>query len=948
MASNITKILFRRGTDSQRRTGGGTGVTPQAGEPIFCTDSKRLFIGDDTTVGGVPAGVTNYGQVSALFGSYNGSALDYAAWTIFNSKSVAAGDLIYDQSTSLLYTLTGTPAPIPALSSFVSYPSKLNVNTNQFTFSGSNNQLNIKDGGINALQINSAALDNLTLDNSGAGGTLRIRDGNITNGVTNTKLTYAPANSVKGNITGSTGGVTDLALTTGNIQFVGTTDSSNLTAVLLTSGTGVGLSVVGNSVSVNNTVSIASDDGILFDEGNPVVGSNVTINANNSLQYFKYGDFRPGTGVTTIQYTADDTTTLSMYSMPWTNADATKPAVTFESIALGPYAPQVTIFWLATGANLSTVFYTNSAYVKGSTTKPSPWSPNKTVLTMLRDDNILYIGGNFTTLGTTARNRIGVINLSGGPTYTSGTTYLGPRGTLSSFNNSILDSVGFNGPVKKILKFTYGSTNFLCIGGNFTNHNGDGNAAKLVIYSGSPGAYTLAGAYALNGTVCDMLSAGKYLYVAGSMTTGKLNTLVTSTAVTMDGLTRIDMSTANPLIDTTFTAAAASYITSMGTYGIDSLAYYKGLLYAGGWHQVKQGTAVTQKFLTAHYTNASDPINPGTPGNIVQNFRPVYAGSRVFKLAIDTPSDGSAVLYVGGYYNSYTPYGYTTKSIKNLMAFDLDVDSGVPGASWITGANVADQWKPNPSSYGVTQIEPVSGTKADALYVGGYFTSIAGKSQKYLAAISKPYTVAGLATVLNWPTTPNKTLYASEAANPTYGGANQLLSIPTTHPLSGVLVSGGFSLLGGATRPYVGRAAGYNQSVLPTLSSVGFDIASTAIGDGDSLGVDTTTMIYVTGYPGPQDTVNALTYDIYSTVFTLSGNWPNFNRGDLARFYLRRTGGLLTAAGAINTDDPLWQLYGSNGLPSITANDLFSKPIYLMGVNIDWNTKSLIPPASGS
>ncbi|WP_212751041.1 hypothetical protein, partial [Pseudoalteromonas ruthenica] len=41
------KIQFRRGADSRRTT-----VTPSSGEPIWATDSKKLYIGDGATAGG--------------------------------------------------------------------------------------------------------------------------------------------------------------------------------------------------------------------------------------------------------------------------------------------------------------------------------------------------------------------------------------------------------------------------------------------------------------------------------------------------------------------------------------------------------------------------------------------------------------------------------------------------------------------------------------------------------------------------------------------------------------------------------------------------------------------------------------------------------------------------------------------------------------------------------
>lgn len=47
------EILIKRGTDASRRD--GTLGTPAAGEPIYTTDDKTLFIGDGSTGGGTPA-----------------------------------------------------------------------------------------------------------------------------------------------------------------------------------------------------------------------------------------------------------------------------------------------------------------------------------------------------------------------------------------------------------------------------------------------------------------------------------------------------------------------------------------------------------------------------------------------------------------------------------------------------------------------------------------------------------------------------------------------------------------------------------------------------------------------------------------------------------------------------------------------------------------------------
>ncbi|MDB4300750.1 hypothetical protein N9961_01600, partial [bacterium] len=52
-------LQFRRGTDSDRLT-----ITPAAGEPIFTSDTKELFIGDGSTTGGIDLITTKLGSIS--------------------------------------------------------------------------------------------------------------------------------------------------------------------------------------------------------------------------------------------------------------------------------------------------------------------------------------------------------------------------------------------------------------------------------------------------------------------------------------------------------------------------------------------------------------------------------------------------------------------------------------------------------------------------------------------------------------------------------------------------------------------------------------------------------------------------------------------------------------------------------------------------------------------
>lgn len=57
-------LQFRRGTDSDRLT-----ITPVVGEPVFTTDTKKIFVGDGTTVGGIEVTGTDSAAVTGLIDS---------------------------------------------------------------------------------------------------------------------------------------------------------------------------------------------------------------------------------------------------------------------------------------------------------------------------------------------------------------------------------------------------------------------------------------------------------------------------------------------------------------------------------------------------------------------------------------------------------------------------------------------------------------------------------------------------------------------------------------------------------------------------------------------------------------------------------------------------------------------------------------------------------------
>ena len=293
MASNITRILFRRGTDAQRRY--NPGVVLLAGEPGYDTDSKRLFVGDGNTVGGNAVGVTNLGVVSALFATpgYNGTGYDPTAFNVIVNAGVMPGDVIYDQKTTTLWSLTSVNGSIQPSNYYVPYPSEFvsyaslsqgggggggtsfgTATPLKFVKTGDGVSTSFLLNTLSALPVDPSSY---RVDNNGVlqepGVDYTINTGSSPYAINFTTapiagdkvviVAYSPsvvstaspvmdANSVLANATGSVGAGTSLDIT-GTNQFVGNL-GSGLAAVTLSAGNNIAFNTTGNTLTINSTV----------------------------------------------------------------------------------------------------------------------------------------------------------------------------------------------------------------------------------------------------------------------------------------------------------------------------------------------------------------------------------------------------------------------------------------------------------------------------------------------------------------------------------------------------------------------------------------------------------------------------------------------------------------------------------------------------------------------
>lgn len=203
--SNITRILFRQGTEAER-----SGVVLLQGEPGYAFDSDRLYIGDGETVGGLPVGMRNLGFVT--FGPVNSN--------VSSSLAPASGDVVFDMGSNLVYALTGTDYTKTASyrrfgTSFV---------TDNVTLQSTNGVLGVIGGSLNFSYFNTASISQ-GLELIGSNTVLQLPTPSpelsfnnnalqITNAsVSNTKLTNMSPDTVKARLT-TVGAPVDVPLAT--------------------------------------------------------------------------------------------------------------------------------------------------------------------------------------------------------------------------------------------------------------------------------------------------------------------------------------------------------------------------------------------------------------------------------------------------------------------------------------------------------------------------------------------------------------------------------------------------------------------------------------------------------------------------------------------------------------------------------------------------------------
>lgn len=336
MAEITTKILLRQGTNEQRLTADGTGVQFDSGEPGFCIDTKRLFIGDGTTYGGWPVGIQNLGVVNQLFKT--DGTFTTEAQNLINAKGASIGDIIYDRNTKLIWTFDLADYPAQP-SNLVPLDTSLRYDATQFTLNV-DGQLQIKEGGIFSNNLDVGVVTNPLVKNSYSEA-ITVREQSLENKY----LATMPTNTVKVNNQGYSNIPTDLALgnntilgrRTGSIEAI---PSGELLQDSILAGQGILIDTVGTrarininpalidvgqaSVTFNVPVAFKDEIGIeaplsIFDD----LTVQGTIRAGQDVIAFTSSDLRLKEDLVVIGDAIDKVTTLTGYQFKY-NSNAPK------------------------------------------------------------------------------------------------------------------------------------------------------------------------------------------------------------------------------------------------------------------------------------------------------------------------------------------------------------------------------------------------------------------------------------------------------------------------------------------------------------------------------------------------------------------------------------------------------------------------------------------------
>ncbi len=370
---------------------------------------------------------------------------------------------------------------------------------------------------------------------------------------------------------------------------------------------------------------------------------------------------------------------------------------------------------------------TRAGCVDVTTGVVTSWNPNAngTVRALhLSASGFMLVGGQFTSIGGQARNRIAELNLTNG----AANTLWNPNANSSVF---ALEVVG----------------NVLYVGGQFTNIGGQSRSrlAALNLATGAPLAWNPS----VSGNVNAIVSDGPTVYVGGAF--------ITVGAVMRNRIAAVDSTTG---LATAWNPNASSTVQTLFLSGES--------VYAGGDFLSIGGQSRSRVAQLDRTTGLATSWNPSAFNtvNVISAAMPeVFVGGAFTAVGGVARNNLAALDIATGQVTGWNPDA--NNQVQALLAgpdalyaggnFTLvggQVRNSIAALDWASGAPSA--WDPNAN--GQVSALARSGSR---LYAGGLFSSIGGQARTNAAALD---TATGLATT--WAPEPDDQVFVIDASTP--------------------------------------------------------------------------------------------------------------------------------------------------------------------------------------
>lgn len=446
------------------------------------------------------------------------------------------------------------------------------------------------------------------------------------------------------------------------------------------------------------------------------------------------------------------------------------------------------------------------------------WNPNanSSVFAMAYDSgaNLLYVGGQFTTIGGLPRNRAAAVDVA-----TGGTTTWDPNS-----NNQVLALVVNGGTV-------YAGGQFSSIGGQTRNRLAALSTSTGLATSWNPNAGNLVNTLALSGT--DLYAGGDFLTMGGQSrsriaavdvntgvpTSWNPSAFSTVTVISVAGGQVFVGGSFNGIGGTARNNLAGFDITTGQVTGwnpdannqVQALASAPNAIYVGG-NFTQVGGQIRNNIAALDVTNGlATPWDPNSDGQVSAL---AYAGERIYagglftniggqprsNLASLATDDGRALAFVANtddqvfVVDASTPVIYAGGNFTDVNGTTRNFVAAVDSAS-----GAVTSWNPDPTGT-VRSITPT----CDRIYLGGFFTSVGPQARNRLATV-------------------NLTTGAALPWNPDANGPVFAL----TYAQGSVYVGGVLSMVGGQTRnriasidPQTGAVTAWNPNSNGTVRAI--------------------------------------------------------------------------------------------------------------------------------